>query len=594
MKLRYLPIYAWLPALCLLGLTGCRSARTAPQITAGPVETLVPDSNSAVTVDVTVEVPAHAFSKRSRLVVVPQLLSADTVVAECTPLVLDAPVYRKKMERREVLHGYRDSLQGSVQAVSHRKSYSFPYQERVTVPAGISGGRITAVISADGCGECSLVDSVDMAYIGNLPTLIAPKEELHLNWMEPEYVIRPKVIKGRGEALLQFVINRHDINLNMGNNREEMNRMLETLQRIATDSLATLQTVSIYGMASADGSYAFNTTLSRNRAQAARRWLEQQLQIDLEQQVAFSIGSRPEGWMPVLQAMRADRHPDTLLVQRILEQYPGENDDPAEYRIRRLACWPDIRARYLQKDRKVEYEYTYTVRNFTTDAELLDMYGKRPDAFNEEELLRVSTLKTSPEEKMEVYRTLLHYFPQSQVAANNLAVLLLRQDRPDEAEAVLRSLDEYSPEVLNTRAAIYVYRNQYEKAVELLDTRVDLPEARYNLGLLKAARRQLDEAYRLLHTYNDVNAAVVALSVGRSDEARRMLEQSNDTTPRACYVRALADARLQHADSLMDHLARAVVEERFRLRARTEPDFMPYQSDPRFMRLTAEKKEEDR
>ncbi len=594
MKLRYLPIYAWLPALCLLGLTGCRSARTAPQITAGPVETLVPDSTSTVTVDVTVEVPAHAFSKRSRLVVVPQLLSADTVVAECTPLVLDAPVYRKKMERREVLHGYRDSLQGSVQAVSHRKSYSFPYQERVTVPAGISGGRITAVISADGCGECSLVDSVDMAYIGNLPTLIAPKEELHLSWMEPKYVIRPKVIKGRGEALLQFVINRHDINLNMGHNREEMNRMLETLQRIVADSLTTLQTVSIYGMASADGSYAFNTTLARNRAQSARRWLEQQLQTDLERQAAFSIGSRPEGWMPVLQAMRADRHPDTLLVQQILEKYPGENDDPAEYRIRRLACWPDIRARYLQKDRKVEYEYTYTVRNFTSDAELLDMYGKRPDAFNEEELLRVSTLKTSPEEKMEVYRTLLHYFPQSQVAANNLAVLLLRQDRPDEAEAVLRSLDEYSPEVLNTRAAIYVYRNLYEKAVELLDTRVDLLEARYNLGLLKAAQRQLDEAYRLLHTYNDVNAAVVALSVGRSDEARRMLEQSNDTTPRACYVRALADARLQHADSLMDHLARAVVEERFRLRARTEPDFMPYQSDPRFVRLTAEKKEEDR
>lgn len=594
MKYRYLPIYAVFPALCLLGMAGCRSARTAPQITVGPVATLVPDSTSSVTVDVTVEVPAHAFSKRSRLVVVPQLLSADTVVAECAPLVLDAPVYRKKMERRQELHDYKDSLLASAQAVSHRKSYSFPYQERVTVPADISGGRITAVISADGCGECSLVDSVDMAYIGNLPTLIAPKEELHLNWMEPKYVIRPKVIKGQGEALLQFVINRHDINLNMGNNREEMNRMLETLQRVATDSLATLQTVSIYGMASADGSYAFNTTLSRNRAQAARRWLEQQLQIDLEQQVAFSIGSRPEGWMPVLQAMRADRHPDTLLVQQILEKYPGENDDPAEYRIRRLACWPDIRARYLQKDRKVEYEYTYTVRNFTSDAELLDMYGKRPDAFNEEELLRVSTLKTSPEEKMEVYRTLLHYFPQSQVAANNLAVLLLRQNKPDEAEAVLRSLDEYSPEMLNTRAAIYVYRNQYEKAIELLDTHVDLPEARYNLGLLKAARRQLDEAYRLLHTYNDVNAAVVALSMGRNDEARRMLEQCNDTTPRAHYVRALTDARQQHTDSLMDHLARAVEEERFRLRARTEPDFMPYQSDPRFMRLTAEKKEEDR
>ena len=86
---------------------------------------------------------------------------------------------------------------------------------------------------------------------------------------------------------------------------------------------------------------------------------------------------------------------------------------------------------------QVEYVYTYTLKSFTTDAELLDMYGKRPDAFNEEELLRVSTLKKTPEEKKEVYRTILHYFPQSQVAANNLAVLLLREDKADEAEAVL-------------------------------------------------------------------------------------------------------------------------------------------------------------
>ena len=575
-------------------LAGCATVKTDRQVYVSPVRTLTPDSTSSVQVDVTVHVPEKAFSRRSRLIVVPQLMQHDRMLAELTPVVLDAPIYQKKMERRKELEDYRDPYAPWAQGVERNRAYDLVYRERVFVPDSISAGQIVAVLSADGCGSCGVVDTVDVAYISNLPNLIEPKKSLQLNWIEPEFVIRPKVMKGRGEALLQFVINLYDINLTLGQNREEMNRMLGTLQGIVNDTLATLNSVSIYGMASADGPFAFNTTLSRNRAQAARRWLEQQLQIDLEQQVAFSIGSRPEGWMPVLQAMRADRHPDTLLVQQILEKYPGENDDPAEYRIRRLACWPDIRARYLQKDRKVEYEYTYTVRNFTSDAELLDMYGKRPDAFNEEELLRVSTLKTSPEEKMEVYRTLLHYFPQSQVAANNLAVLLLRQNKPDEAEAVLRSLDEYSPEMLNTRAAIYVYRNQYEKAIELLDTHVDLPEARYNLGLLKAARRQLDEAYRLLHTYNDVNAAVVALSMGRNDEARRMLEPCNDTTPRAHSVRALTDARQQHTDRLMDHLARAVEEERFRLRARTEADFMPYPTDPRFIRLTSEKKEEDR
>lgn len=132
--------------------------------------------------------------------------------------------------------------------------------------------------------------------------------------------------------------------------------------------------------------------------------------------------------MPVLEAMRADGHPDADKVADILDKYNAPNDDAAEWHIRRLACWPDIRSKYLHKDRKVEYEYTYTVKSFTTDEELLDMYGKRPDAFNEEEMLRVSTLMQTHSQKKQVYQTILRYFPESRVAKNNLAVLLLGKE----------------------------------------------------------------------------------------------------------------------------------------------------------------------
>ena len=74
----------------------------------------------------------------------------------------------------------------------------------------------------------------------------------------------------------------------------------------------------------------------------------------------------------------ADGHKDTLKVKEILDKYNAENDDVAERYIRRLSCWGDIREKYLQKDRKVEYEYTYTIKSFTTDRELLEMYEKRP------------------------------------------------------------------------------------------------------------------------------------------------------------------------------------------------------------------------
>lgn len=591
MKSKY--TYYLLLGLIPMTIAGCAVSDKARKVTVAPVKTLTPDSVSAVDVNVTINVPAHAFTRRSRMIVVPQLIDNDTMVAECRAIVLDAPIYSKKTERRTKLEGYVDTLAAHSDKVDNRKEILVPYKERVSVPADIQGGRIVAVLSTDGCGECEVTDTVDMAYIANLPTLIKPKETMQLNWIEPEFVIRPKVVEGRGEALLQFDINKYNINLELGNNKAEMNAMLDVLGKIVTDSLATLNSVSIYGMASADGSYYYNNILAKNRANSAKNWLVENLGLSSKEASSFSVGSRPEGWKPVLEAMKADGHKDTLSVKEIIEKYDAENDDIAEKYIRRLSCWDDIRKKYLQKDRKVEYEYTYTFRSFTTDKEMLEMYDKRPDAFNEEELLRVSTLKQTHEEKMEVYRTILHYFPQSQVAANNLAVLLLKEGKADEAEDVINSLEEYGPEVINTRAAVYVYKNDYEKAIELLENEVELPEARYNLGILKASVRKLDDAYSLLKDYKDTNAAVVALSVNANEEAYEIMSVNRDETPRAQYVRALIYARRDEPDSMMSSLEDAATEEIYRSRARTEADFVPYRMREDFTKLIDNGGEED-
>lgn len=580
MKLIYSLVFVF-----MMFLSGCVSLHSGKEVKVEMPNLLMPDSTSSVEVDVNFCIPEKAFSKRSRLIVVPQLVSGENMISELRPLVFDAPVYIKKMERSRELSGYKDPYEGVAEAIDRNNTYNVQYREKVQVPEDIDEGKIIAVLSTDGCGECSLVDTVDMAYISNIPKLIDIRKSFKLDWIEPEFVVRPKVMKGRGEALLQFVINLYDINLEMGNNREEMNRMLNTLQNIVSDSLATLNRVSIYGMASADGPFEFNTTLSRNRANSAKNWLEKQLDIELDGDIDFNIGSRPEGWLPVLQAMRADGHPDTLKVQNILMKYNSENDDAAEWYIRRLSCWPEIRSKYLQKDRKVEYEYTYTIKSFTSDSMLLEMYEKRPDAFNEEELLRVSALKKDSQEKKKVYETILKYFPQSQIAANNLAVLWLREGNEEKAREIIECVKDYSPEMLNTLAASYVYREDYEKAVELLQ-KIENPQARYNLGLVRAAQRKLDEAYELLAPYGDVNAAIAALAVNRNSEAGKIMDGiGSDVSPLAEYVRALINARYDRVSECIAHLGNAVVEKWLRLRAAGEADFMKYGNNETFRSL---------
>ena len=577
--MKHIGIYLIGAAISLLALAGCGTTGTGKQIYVSPSAAVVtPDSMNQVNVDAEILVPGKAFTKRSRLIILPQVLKKDTLLAEGTPIVLDAPVFSKKNERRILLDGYRDSLAGVSQKVDNRETHTLAYKESLQLNvASANGARVVGVVTTDGCGECSAVDTLLLASVSD-PVSLVDVKQLKLDWIEPEFVIRPKVVEGRGEAHLQFAMNKYDINMKLGRNEMEMNGMLGALEKILADSLATLNKVEIYGMASADGSFAFNTTLARNRASSAKAWLLSRLGEDIK--APFSTGSRPEGWMPVLNAMTADGHPDSLKVKEIIERYKDqENDDMAERYIRRLSCWSDIRARYLQSDRKVEYVYTYTLKSFTTDAELLAMYDKRPDAFNEEELLRVSTLKQTPAEKKHVYETILHYFPQSQVAANNLAVLLLREGKTEEAETVLDRQKEYSPEMLNTKAAIYIYRNEYEKAVELLSTQIDLPQARYNLALIRARERKLDEAYSLMEGYRDVNAAIIALSVNRNDEADEIMKSCEERTPLAAYVRAIVAARLHEADEVKAQLGIACKDESLKERAKGEPDFDAYRRD---------------
>ena len=567
----------------LLMMTGCAAHKAGKVITTTPAPyVLTLDSANRAQLDVKFHVPGHYFSKRSRIVITPQVMVGDSVVGECQPLALFSPIYNKKAERLRVLKNIGNIYEGrTVKVESTSRDIDVAYSEPLQLAADIGQARVKAVVSTDGCGECTGIDTIDVATITTPVTLIDMKKNLELSWIEPEFRIRPKVMEGRGVANLQFVINRHDINLTMGNNRSELEEMVAKLSPVLSDTLATLTSLKIFGMASADGPLSFNTPLSRNRANSAKNWLVERLGISPKLQKTIKVGSRPEGWQPVLDAMIADGHPDAPKVKDILVRYADQNDDVAEHYIRQMDCWKDIRAKYLQKDRKVEYVYTYKIRSFTTDAEILQMYKKRPDAFNEDEMLRVATLAKNHDQRKEVYLTLMKYFPQSAIGANNLAVLYLREGNAEEAQRVLNRQKEYTPELLNTLAASYVYAGDYERAVELLQD-VNLPEARYNLGLIKAKQRHLNEAYELLRPYADVNAAVVALSVNRNAEARDIMDSVNAQTPVAEYVRAMVAARFREDDKVFLHVGKACEDQKLRVRAADEPDFYGYKDDERF------------
>ena len=447
-------------------LSSCATRQTAPLKILPSSQVLMPGVDDSTRIDVIFHLSENYLTRRSRVVITPQLVAGDSVYGEYPPVVLDASIYRKKVERLEVLDGYSDPYVQEARMIDNRKSYEIPYTCPVILPAGITNAHLRAVVSTDGCGECTGTDTLILAEVADSMNFF--RSEMKQVCLDPDFVVPPKIREGKGKANLQFEINRFDIKMDMGHNATEMEKILNRLRPVLNDSLSMLNKLEIVGIASADGSLAFNTTLARNRALSAKKWLSEKLHLPYEVQQLITVKSRPEGWKPVLEAMRRAEDEDASAVASILALYSDENDDVQEYHIRRLPAWNRIKDNYLQKDRVVEYLYS------------------------EEELLRVSELVKTDHEREEVYRTMLRYFPESGAAANNLAVIYHRNRRTAEA-------------------------------VALLEKHTDLPEARYNLGVMKAESAEWEVAYTLLAPFADLNAAILALRTGRKAEAKRII-----------------------------------------------------------------------
>lgn len=460
---------------------GCASEKKAITSSPAPISVQA-QRNSTVTVDVDFNIPPHYLSTRSRLFITPAYMVDDEIVKEYSPIVLDGPIFDKKTLRNTVLHGYIDPYALEARHIQNpSKAFSINYSETLPIPAGIKEGRIVAVTSSDGCGQCTGLDTIDVALI-DFPRFELPMARK--SYLNPEFKVREKIHQGNGEARLQFIVDKWDIVPDLADNKAELLKIVETLSPILSDSLATVTSLNIFGSASAEASYKHNIMLATNRANSARNWIVKNLNLPSAVSGMIKTGARPEGWEPVVQAMIAAGDPDSTKVRELMVKYPGPTDDAAEKYIRRLACWPRIRANYLAKDRKVIYDYTWTVKNFTDDAEMIRIYKTRPDALSEDEFLRVASLAVNDDDRLLVYRDLLEYYPESITAINNMAAIYLEKEHPEKAISLLKDLKTDSPEVLNNLAIAYAAMEDEEKAIGILSG-LSTDDAKYNLELLQ-------------------------------------------------------------------------------------------------------------
>lgn len=108
----------------------------------------------------------------------------------------------------------------------------------------------------------------------------------------------------RGEARIQFVVNRTDFNPSLAANRTELEKVRTSIDSVRNNPDASSPQYSIKGYASPEGPYANNVRLARGRTERLRQYISGQWGVPDEQ---LQADSEPEDWQGLRQYVVAHR-----------------------------------------------------------------------------------------------------------------------------------------------------------------------------------------------------------------------------------------------------------------------------------------------
>lgn len=286
--------------------------------------------------------------------------------------------------------------------------------------------------------------------------------------------IRPQVetVKQRNDSYevnLNFPVAKSVIDPAFGNNRGELNRIEELINKLRDDKNLHVTGVTVRGMASLEGSQALNDRLSSARAQALLSYLSSRLSW-LSGRCEVLHGG--EDWEMMEDAVDSDLVPATYRsdLQRIIDL--RRTADQKEALIKQLdggRAYRWLLDNIFPRMRRVICVANYVVKAFTPD-EAKQAYARDPRLLSLEEMYGVAnTYDTTDPRFGEVFETAARLFPDNETANLNAAASLLQWGNAERALNYLKKVDPSTQGYANNMGVYHLLQGNYQEAGEWLN-----------------------------------------------------------------------------------------------------------------------------
>jgi tetratricopeptide (TPR) repeat protein len=357
--------------------------------------------------------------------------------------------------------------------------------------------------------------------------------------------------------------------------------------------------IEIDGWASPEGEDLFNTNLSKDRANTAKKYIEAKIRRELRKKnngFAFksvkdvpvtTVANGPD-WNGFMKAVQNSDIKDRAAIVNVVNSVP-ENQRESEI-TKMIRVYPEIATKILPALRRAVIKVN-AFEPKKTDAEILQM-ATSPDyaKLSVPELLYAATLTKDLNTKAEIYKNLSTKEPSCWRAVANGGAVETAMGNYDEAKSLLMKAENMNPksaEVENSLGILNAKMGNNAAAVKNFTKAQELgADENYNLGIMNITEGNYQQAVNLLNGYKcDYNLGLAQLLSGNYSAASSTLQCAPETA-NTDYLLAVVNARQDNKSGMLNYLTKAIkMNGSLAAKAAQDREFIKYFNEPDFKAL---------
>lgn len=280
------------------------------------------------------------------------------------------------------------------------------------------------------------------------------------------YITPPAEVKTRalsGSAYIDFPVNRTELYPDYRRNPEELASIRATIDKVRNDSDIKIDSLSIVGYASPEGSYSNNVRLASGRTSTLIEYVRDLYSFPMD---ILRKNSVPEDWGGLIKRLEYLDIPNRdaiLAIARDTTIAPDprntkiQREFPAQYKWLLQNVYPALR--------HSDYTVYYTVVDYTDPVVIGQVLRSDPGKLSLGEMFTyANTLNPDSDEFRDVFEIAVRLYPESEIANINAANTALRRKDFDSADRYLSKAGN-SSDAVYLRGVAQAMRQNYTTAL---------------------------------------------------------------------------------------------------------------------------------